>query len=425
MMLDRRATLVVLAVCVCTGVAGTGLHAGAQARLPAAVPTQPTSVAPADEGVTLSGNDVTVTTLPEQAPAPTSDDTPTPEVLELAESTGRPVEEIAAVLEAQGAMSAVVTPLRQEEWFVDFMFTPEGTTGALLTEPGAAKLGQAAVAALDVEVVEAVLDRSQRALAVETATVAAQERLAESYLGTSYDAFQNIVTVFATPGSAAAREAATPITAAVSAAGLSSTPSVEIDTTNVGSGVRGGQYADHRQTDEWCTTGFGIWTGNRTSYLIAGHCGIPTPNFSINGNTQTSFSGRVFTEYLDRQAINAPGATWMVRISPTIEVDMEATAGHIFLNEIVCRFGQTSQDLDCGTVSAVNAPVAQSNGTFVHASVVDATVCRGGDSGGPVWITFGGTRWPKGLVSGKTFDNGRCMLVALDDQLVGTGWSLL
>lgn len=115
----------------------------------------------------------------------------------------------------------------------------------------------------------------------------------------------------------------------------------------------------------------------------------------------------------------------MVRISPTIEVDMEATAGHIFLNEVVCRFGQTSQDLDCGTVSAVNAPVAQSNGTFVHASVVDATVCRGGDSGGPVWITFGGTRWPKGLVSGKTFDNGRCMLVALDDQLVGTGWSLL
>jgi hypothetical protein len=34
-------------------------------------------------------------------------------------------------------------------------------------------------------------------------------------------------------------------------------------------------------------------------------------------------------------------------------------------------------------------------------------------------------RSPVGLVSGATYDNGRCMLVALDDQLVGTGWSLL
>ncbi len=137
--------------------------------------------------------------------------------------------------------------------------------------------------------------------------------------------------------------------------------------------------------------------------------------------------GRLIGTYTDREAITAPGASWFVRISPTMEVDMEATAGHIFLNATYCHYGQFSNRLACGSITAVNIPVG-STPTYVSQSTAR---CQDGDSGGPVW-RVATPRQPRGLVNGGDVDvppdaNGNypCRYVALDDQLAGTGWNLL
>ena len=42
-----------------------------------------------------------------------------------------------------------------------------------------------------------------------------------------------------------------------------------------------------------------------------------------------------------------------------------------------------------------------------------------------MWVYATPERLPVGLISGKTYIGDRCMFVSLDDQLAGTGWSLL
>lgn len=200
--------------------------------------------------------------------------------------------------------------------------------------------------------------------------------------------------------------------------------SVAIAETAVSDRFRGGKRAT--QGGALCTTTFGVWkSGVGGGYLTAGPCGTGT--WTVNGNTSTSVQDRQISTYDDREVIVAPGASWWVQITLSgTEVDMEASAGHIYLNGSYCHFGQLG-DLACGTITAVNVPVPGPPTTYATQSTAR---CRPGDSGGPVWRLSGNTRYPSGLIihgdeSVPPIDGEYpCRYVALDDQLEGLAWVL-
>lgn len=407
-----------------TGMLVSGLSADAQGL------DSPPSLAVASEGVLTPSalDDASVVTLPDSAHEDTGGVSTDEELAALAKATGDSVETVRAVLEVQAKVHGVVDQLRGSEWFVDFMFSADGMSGLLLSEPGTQPTAQEALTSLAgvVEVREAALDESERKLAVATATAMAQKSLKDSYLATSYDPFRNVVKVWTKYAARVESGIAERLISdfAISAALPNTT--IELDSSGGGVPARGGQYADHRFSSEWCTTSFGVWTGTQSAYLMAGHCGNPTPEFSINGNVATSYTHRKFVDYQDRQVLIAPGASYFVRISPTAEVDMStSTSWHIAVNDRLCRFGQTSYNLSCSTISSVNAPVTHWNGAVVWASVSATSTCAGGDSGGPVWFYTTPERLPAGLISGGTISGNKCMFVSIDDQFAGLSlWML-
>jgi hypothetical protein len=346
-----------------------------------------------------------------------------PELQALSEATGRSVDEVASLVDYQGRVHALLDHRRNEAWFVDFAFVRDELAGTLLAEPGVEvpEAIAADLAELRIETIDARLKASERADLRAAAEAITTDVLSGNAALVDYVAMDDTLRVWLpyTTG----KDGSQIETLERRIAGID--PNLlGVDVAEaVGVGARGGQWAAHTTTAEYCTTSFGIWTG-QPSYLMAGHCGNPTPSFVINGNFSSGWANRRFDSYWDRQAIFAGGAQYWTRISPTLVVDMDSTVGHIYLNDTVCRYGKTSNNLMCGTITSVNQGVDMWNGNIVLATMTGWATCFGGDSGGPAWLPTVG-RSPVGLVSGSAYSGAYCMYVALDDQLAGTGWSLL
>jgi hypothetical protein len=150
----------------------------------------------------------------------------------------------------------------------------------------------------------------------------------------------------------------------------------------------------------------------------------------VNGSTASSVTGKSVSSYTDREAVLAGGASWFTRTSPSTQEDIAAYNGHIYLGSKYCHYGVNSNAQSCGTITKVDVLISDASGnTYTTQSTA---LCKQGDSGGPVWKPLSPASIPVGLIIGgdQTFapDTGSrypCRYVSLDDQLLGTGWTLL
>lgn len=308
--------------------------------------------------------------------------------------------------------------------YVDVGFTPDGLRGELLVEPGSIAIF--ASAAERMNVTEARANNDQRERILRDAVDRGRASVGAGFVGASYDAFENKLLVVldrdrSDDSSAAKLEAETEI--ARSAIGSS----IEVRRVKSTPRFHGGQSAYNSTTGGGCTTGFGVSTSSGTGYLTMGHCGSGTWN--INGNVSSSVIGTDIGSYHDCEAIIAPGASWMTKISPSSEVDMDNNPLHIYLNGSYCHFGQASFNMSCGTITAVSIPVPGPPTTYAFQSTA---TCRPGDSSGPVWkLETNFVHTPRGMIIAgdqtvaPVNGNWPCQYVAMDDQLSGTGWTLM
>ncbi len=340
-----------------------------------------------------------------------------PEVAGLAEAMDMSLDQAAEMLELQGELDAFIEPLSRAPEFVDYRgpFAEEGAL--LIVEPGAENLFSDLPQGLAVRPAE--LNRGDRAVAQDEAETLARVAADSAYRDVSYDPFDNSYTVWVVAGS---RTTALASRLESDLAHLETNPGagVNVEETQMAS-AKGGQKMSVTGQG-FCTSGFGINTFMGGAYLTAGHCGIHT--FVINGNTSTFVLGRTVGDYKDREAVIAGGSSKYVQVTPrgTNGVDMENSVGHIYLDNWYNSFGQGSM-LNVGGI-ILNVNVRSQFGTWVSES--EATGCASGDSGGPVYYyrPSDGKRFPKGLIAAVDVVNGHCGYVALDDQLVGTGWTL-
>lgn len=190
--------------------------------------------------------------------------------------------------------------------------------------------------------------------------------------------------------------------------------------------VRGGQKAV-RNVDGLpeCTTAFGmIWQG-QGGYLTAGHCS-GSSNWSINGNNVITYYDRIVGGYQDRVIMRANGASWLVQTGAGFE-DMAAQPTHIYSGGYYCSYSRKQYGQRCDTVTSQNVPVNVFGQTVFVTEGGFNHKCVGGDSGGPVWQPgFTSASIPAGTIeAGNQGNADRCAFLALDDQMIGSGFTLL
>jgi len=372
---------------------GAGADTGGEARVPTTVPTVPASPAEGDEA---------------------------PELAVLAKSEGISVDEAEKLFQTQAELSTAVESIMGQPEYVDFRFSDDGMSGRLLVAPDASTSVPFPGIRLpnEITVSNAVFDNATTTKMLTDVTATAEASFGNSFRGATYDAFNNQFIVAAMPSDSFEASASATVIALEQKQTLSGA-TVTVREIEPATDTRGGQRAARPGPD--CTTGFGLNDNGFGAYLTAGHCGAAT--YTINGNVSTSTNGIVIAGYDDRMSIRAGGASWLVKISPITTVDMSSTAGHIFLNSRYCQYGITSNALRCGNIYEINHPTTTASG-FRWGSVTRAN-CEPGDSGGPVWQFATPERLPKGIITARITANLDCIYVALDDQLGGTGWSLL
>jgi hypothetical protein len=154
-----------------------------------------------------------------------------------------------------------------------------------------------------------------------------------------------------------------------------------------------------------CTSGFGISHGTTRGIVTAGHCG----NTATYGGVSLPFQSERFSGSHDEQWHTAPGFTVRNLIldrEPDPTRHTRAISSRTFrssqpIGGLVCKYGSTTH-YTCGTLITNTfwpAYVPSANGTFmlVHRAGVDEA--SGGDSGGPVFLSYSAY----GIVSGEAY----------------------
>lgn len=347
-----------------------------------------------------------------------------PEYEVLAKTEGISVEQAEKLFQFQGEVTLVIEGLMDRPEYVDFRFTEDGMLGQLVVEP-AAKVSDpfAGVALPDaVGVSLAKLDQGERDTVTKALSAEAEVLMGEQFVAVTYDAFENTFVVYADDEFSDVANAEAALATTTSTKRGVAAPTVSVRIAEPTEPARGGQTVTRPGGS--CTTGFGLIDSTFSAYLTAGHCNnFGSGAWTINGNTSSSVAGISVNSYNDRMSIRAGGASWLVRITPTSEVDMSSSPGHIFANTRYCHFGQASDILRCANVVEVNFPVNQP--TYSILTSRTTANCIPGDSGGPVWLPWSPERRPTGLQSHLVTASSDCLYVSLDDQLAGTGWTLL
>lgn len=349
---------------------------------------------------------------------------------EIARQRGVSLEKVTADTAVGDRLAAFGTDQRASfKGYLDFRFEPDGLSATWIVEDWAANTALAVVRTAKVPVTVRSSAKSAARQSEENARVAEILRAnngGANVLGVTYDWFTERYQIAIGPNNSAD---AMKVNVAAKTPALSSVLGVPFkgDVSVSSEGFYGG-LRETRTDGIKCTSGFGVWTPvlAKGVYLTTGHCDWGT--WLVNGQSGPAAWVETST-YVDRMTINANNASYLVRVSPTQVVDMQAVADHIFLNNWYCHFGKSSDEQSCGTVYAQNTPYNSAPGVITRASLSSAR-CKPGDSGGPVWAP--GSLRPSGLIaSGDTSvapdSKGRwpCKYVALDDQLAGTGWSML
>ena len=363
---------------------------------------------------------LTTTTIAQPDQKPSSQTEHDPEVVDMAEQLGITSAEATKLFAHQGELDDYITSVVGRPEFVDYR-GPFAEGGALLiVEPGQASAAVFTDVPPGLSVREAAAPAHEREARLNGLEVAAQRVAGEALLGVVYDPFDNSYTVWVTVASHnASVEGRIQAEAAREARDNGRTPdSVRIQSPDPQvQDARGGQWMT--STANNCTSGFGVVDWPIGGYLTACHCGNNT--WTINGNVSTSTQHLANGGYLDRQFVVAPGSHWLVRVSPSFNVDMVNNQNkHIFFGNWYNHYGEASDDNNGGAIDAINV---SAQGRLMSGTPAE---CTQGDSGGPVYQYVSSTdRRPKGLISAVAGPpTGPCFYVALDDQLAGTGWSL-
>jgi hypothetical protein len=186
-----------------------------------------------------------------------------------------------------------------------------------------------------------------------------------------------------------------------------------------------------------CTSGFGLYKSGLGGYLTMGHCGVGS--WTVNGSTSSNVYDSLYGNYLDSEVLNAGGASWLVQTGPSQTQDMAASADQwMYQNTTYCTYSAQTNSQNCGTLSTWPGQTSPYNFNFVIGGVTTRAttttmLCKGGDSGGPMWRPVpGGESRPAGSVKGSsgTFSpdaQGRvpCAFMKVWDQLQSNGWALL
>ncbi len=404
------------------------------------------SAASSDDGAddeSVSGEPIEVAITAPSQEDPVGDGGIHREFEEIAKNEGITVSEAHEMMAIQARLSDFADEAIEHDDVLEFQFTPDGQRGVLAVEDRfemSAELPSLETPK-EVEVLTVALNPTERRLVESSILQSVDSTLqstataddAASSAAASYDPVANEFTVFFGAMVDDVDVKAMSETLTTEARERSGDATVRVSVPVEIEPVRGGKMITTGGSPT-CTTGFGIRINNQyNGYITAGHCGGSNTAFNANGFNNVSNEGRRIGQYWDRMAIRASGASWLVQIHEDgTEVDMSATAGHIFLNGTYCHFGQTGFDQTCGTVIQVNVQYPHMLGTgdgithpntFVSQS--ERAPCFEGDSGGPVWQprTSGGERTPRGLINAAD-GSGNCYYQSLDDNM-RSNWSLL
>ncbi|MEM7272701.1 MAG: hypothetical protein AAF547_06450 [Actinomycetota bacterium] len=334
----------------------------------------------------------------------------------IADQLGLSIPETREFLDTQDKLVRFGESVLRDPDYIEFAATPDGRSGILVVEPDTPNDGRFADTPIpdNVEVRTATLTRTERADLAKRVTAATKAD------AVTYDPIDDRYDVIVTQGTGF-RTRVGILNDARDAAGPDIDLSVRpADPDRLARGGRG--IVNQIDLSQWCTTGWGVWDtlDHNGGYLTTGHCGLLP--YTIDAWPSQFIDERQVGGYQDRMRIVAGGVSWMTQITPTVQVDMEAHAGHIFRNVYYCHFGQASRVQRCGTVNQVNV-VINDLGYTIYVSKTPAD-CELGDSGGPVWRYSGGKYWPSGMIASATGGNGDCGYTALDDNLFGTHFVL-
>lgn len=220
-------------------------------------------------------------------------------------------------------------------------------------------------------------------------------------------------------------------------------PGETVELTRGGNNVSRGP--DNNGAYDLCTTAFGVTRNFRgrqhRAVLTAGHCWLGgqgnaqyrTPNNRVRTVRWADFAK--MGGYLDRvfyQVRNDADIDWFVQVNPGVFEDMSSNPVHLRKGGRYCHYGRTTAAQQCDELARVNSvrwveDDGQWYKMFYFVNGVNGTsLCQGGDSGGPVWAPGRESR-PAGLISAGASSQGFhfCYYVSVDDQLAGTGYSLL
>lgn len=176
---------------------------------------------------------------------------------------------------------------------------------------------------------------------------------------------------------------------------------------------------------------FGLYWNGVGGFLSAEHCrwlpnGTTFGGWTVNGHSVNTRYDSKLQGYQDRAILHTSGE------APTYWTwdglnwqDMAGSAGHIMQGVYYCQTSKWHYGQSCSTITAVNQAVSAPNGQTLFTSRTGTSLCGPGDSGGPVWQPQSSSpSLPSGTVEVK-YAGGNCGYMSLDDQLSGTGWSLL
>lgn len=179
--------------------------------------------------------------------------------------------------------------------------------------------------------------------------------------------------------------------------------------------------------DTECTSGFGASYGNRGADLTAGHCEGGPWKKAVTGLGEFPIPtawDRSKGGYQDRVFMENTSASYVTYTGTYLNQDMDSVPTHIYLGAYYCHYSRKGYGTRCGYIEKVNVPVT--DGFTVFTTQGDAGMkCKGGDSGGPVFAPrLYAPFWPAGTIEAGKFDD-TCLYLALDDQMAGSGFSLM
>ncbi len=403
------------------------------------------SAADAESDLASSVTTTTVPPRPDQSALSQIPEEQLPAVEQFAQDYGLTLDRAWAALTQQAKLTDYADGIRSSvPGYAGFKvtMTPTGEARGVLAvlDPSTIEVP----ADLLVTVIPATLPESSipSFSAAMTATVN-QGDLQSVVEGVTYDPFQDTVIAWVSSSDSARAQTDTPTIVDALRQSLPSSfdaTSIRVDVAPSTSYNYGGLKEFKTSSFLWfhwtsgqCTSAFGVVKsigGSLTGgYLTAAHCKVlggtgwkiahPSGDKTVNAYYNQSFGG-----YKDRIVFQAAGASWLTKTSSSTTQDMAATATHIYKGTYYCHYGSRSNVQQCGTIQQVNVPVTDQGYTVYTSLQQTDKTCIAGDSGGPVWRP-GSPSTPAGTIEASRNSDRTCMYLALDDQLSGSGWTLL